>query len=132
MAMLYGGIDSKELTDRAADPSGAMGAIQRILSNDVACKNVARDFARPPGERRLFPRIAWILRQPNWPLRLALARASLSLTPKLKTKAPSPANRVARPRSLFSPYARRGFAPGMLFLKLQRAAFKSRFFTQVK
>jgi hypothetical protein len=57
MAMLYGGIDSKEVTDRAADPSGAMGAIQRILSNDVACKNVARDFARPPAERRLFPGI---------------------------------------------------------------------------
>jgi len=57
MAMLYGGIDSKEVTDRAADPSGAMGAIQRILSNDVACKNVARDFARPASERRLFPTI---------------------------------------------------------------------------
>ncbi|MBO0698810.1 MAG: DUF1592 domain-containing protein [Zavarzinella sp.] len=57
MAMLYGGIDSKEVTDRAPDPSGAMGAIQRILSNDVACKNVARDFARPPSERRLFPGI---------------------------------------------------------------------------
>lgn len=57
LAMLYGGIDSKEVTERAMDPSGAMGAIQRILSNDVACKNVARDFARPAGERRLFPGI---------------------------------------------------------------------------
>src|SRR5439155_479781 len=34
LATLYGGIDSKEVTDRAADPSGAMGAIQRTLSND--------------------------------------------------------------------------------------------------
>ena len=57
MAMLYGGIDSKEVTERPADPSGAMGAVQRILSNDVACKNVARDFARPAAERRLFPGI---------------------------------------------------------------------------
>jgi hypothetical protein len=57
MAMLYGGIDSKEVTDRAPDPSGAMGAIQRILSNDLACKSVARDFARPTAERRLFPTI---------------------------------------------------------------------------
>ena len=57
MAMLYGGIDSQEVTERATDPSGAMGAIQRIMSNDVACKNVARDFARPPKERRLFPDI---------------------------------------------------------------------------
>jgi hypothetical protein len=56
-AMLYGGIDSKEVTDRATDPSGAMGAIQRILSNDVACKHVARDFARPAKERKLFPGI---------------------------------------------------------------------------
>jgi len=57
LGMLYGGIDSKEVTERATDPSGAMGAIQRILSNDVACKQVARDFARPAAERRLFPGI---------------------------------------------------------------------------
>ncbi|MBX3400289.1 MAG: hypothetical protein KF873_16270 [Gemmataceae bacterium] len=55
MAKLYGGIDSQEVTERAADPSGAMGAIQRILSNDVACRNVAKDFTRPAKERRLFP-----------------------------------------------------------------------------
>jgi hypothetical protein len=54
LAMLYGGIDSKEVTERAADPSGAMGAVQRILSNDVACRHVIRDFARPAKERRLF------------------------------------------------------------------------------
>ncbi len=57
LATLYGGIDSKEVTDRAADPSGAMGAIQRTLSNDVACKHVAPDFARPAAERKLFPGI---------------------------------------------------------------------------
>ena len=57
LAMLYGGIDSKEVTERATDPSGAMGAIQRIMSNDVACKQVARDFARPAAERKLFPGI---------------------------------------------------------------------------
>ncbi len=55
--MLYGGIDSKEVTERAADPSGAMGAIQRILANDVACKQTALDFSRPPSDRRLFPQI---------------------------------------------------------------------------
>ena len=57
MAMLYGGIDSKEVTDRATDPSGAMGAIQRTLSNDVACRFVGRDFGKPAAERRLFPGI---------------------------------------------------------------------------
>lgn len=55
--ILYGGIDSKAVTERMSDPSGAMGAIQRILSNDVACKNVALDFSRPAGGRRLFPGI---------------------------------------------------------------------------
>jgi murein DD-endopeptidase MepM/ murein hydrolase activator NlpD len=56
-AILYGGIDSKEVTQRNTEPSGAMGAIQRIMANDVACKNVARDFSRPAAERRLFPGI---------------------------------------------------------------------------
>src|SRR6185312_6177522 len=57
MKILYGGIDSKEVTERAADPSGAMGAIQRIMSNDVACRHVLRDFMLKPPERRLFPGI---------------------------------------------------------------------------
>jgi hypothetical protein len=56
-ALLYGGIDSEEVTERASDPSGAMGAIQRTMSNEVACKNVATDFSKAPSERRLFPRI---------------------------------------------------------------------------
>ena len=56
-AMLYGGIDSKEVTERATDPSGAMGAIQRTLSNDVACRNVALDFSRPPERRLLFAEV---------------------------------------------------------------------------
>jgi hypothetical protein len=56
-AMLYGGIDSKEVTERASDPSGAMGAIQRIMANEVACKNVPKDFAAEPSARRLFPGI---------------------------------------------------------------------------
>ena len=57
LAVLYGGIDSQEVTDRATDPSGAMGAIQRLLSNDVACRHVARDFAKPAAVRTLFPGI---------------------------------------------------------------------------
>ena len=57
LAILYGGIDSQEVTERASDPSGAMGAIQRLLSNDVACRFTLRDFALKPSERRLFPGI---------------------------------------------------------------------------
>jgi hypothetical protein len=56
-AMLYGGIDSKEVTERATDPSGAMGSIQRTLANDVSCRNVAYDFSRKPADRLLFPEI---------------------------------------------------------------------------
>ncbi len=55
LALLYGGIDSKEVTERAADPSGGMGAIQRILSNEIACRETALDFTRPAAERLLFP-----------------------------------------------------------------------------
>ncbi len=56
-ALLYGGIDSKEVTERATDPSGAMGALQRIMANDVACKNVGADFMQEACQRRLFPEI---------------------------------------------------------------------------
>jgi hypothetical protein len=55
--ILYGGIDSISITERNADPSGAMGAIQRILANDVACYHVARDFRRETPERLLFSSI---------------------------------------------------------------------------
>jgi hypothetical protein len=55
--ILYGGIDSKSVTERMTDPSGAMGAIQRMMANDMACKYVALDFSKPPEERRLFPGI---------------------------------------------------------------------------
>jgi hypothetical protein len=57
LSILYGGIDSQEVTERAADPSGALGAIQRILSNDVACQHTLRDFALKAPQRRLFPGI---------------------------------------------------------------------------
>ena len=53
--ILYGGIDSKEITERMTDPSGAMGAIQRIMANDIACTHVALDFSREPSQRKLFP-----------------------------------------------------------------------------
>jgi hypothetical protein len=56
-AMLYGGIDSKEVTERAADPSGAMGAIQRTMANDVARTQTVADFKLPAAERHLFPGI---------------------------------------------------------------------------
>ncbi len=38
------------------DPSGAMGAIQRILANDVACKHVAARLRPPAGRAAAVPR----------------------------------------------------------------------------
>jgi hypothetical protein len=34
-----------------------MGAIQRIMANDVSCLHVTPDFAIEPAKRRLFPQI---------------------------------------------------------------------------
>lgn len=52
--ILYGGIDSITVTERIADPSGAMGAIQRLMANDIACRHVARDFRLEASQRLLF------------------------------------------------------------------------------
>ena len=57
MGILYGGIDSKSVTERLGEPSGAMGAIQRIMANDLSCKHVVADFALAPAKRRLFPNL---------------------------------------------------------------------------
>ncbi len=57
LAILYGGIDSLAVTERNTDPSGAMGAVQRMLANDVACQHVAADFRRDAAQRLLFPAI---------------------------------------------------------------------------
>jgi hypothetical protein len=57
LQILYGGIDSITVTERNSDPSGAMGAIQRLMANDLACYHVARDFRKEPASRRLFPMI---------------------------------------------------------------------------
>ena len=53
-AILYGGIDSKTVTERIASPSGAMGAIQRIMANEMACRSVPFDFTTPKEKRRFF------------------------------------------------------------------------------
>jgi len=56
-AILYGGINSETITERLTEPSGAMGAIQRMMANEIACRHVAFDFTSPRGERILFPGI---------------------------------------------------------------------------
>jgi hypothetical protein len=70
--ILYGGIDAQEVTERIADPGGAMGAIQRMMANEIACRNVPTDFARPPKERRLFPGIEPDVTQDEATIRAAI------------------------------------------------------------
>jgi len=55
--ILYGGIDSLTITERNADPSGAMGAIQRMLANEIACRHVANDFHVEASQRLLFSQV---------------------------------------------------------------------------
>jgi len=55
--ILYGGIDSKQVTQRLTEPSGAMGAIQRIMANEVACNTVPADFGKAAKDRQLFPKV---------------------------------------------------------------------------
>ncbi len=52
--ILYGGIDSTEVTERIGEPNGLMAGIQQLVANNVSCRQVSREFDRPPGERLLF------------------------------------------------------------------------------
>jgi hypothetical protein len=53
--VLYGGNNVSTILERLKDPSGAMGAIQRRMANDIPCAQVSADFGRPPSERKFFP-----------------------------------------------------------------------------
>jgi hypothetical protein len=55
--LLYGGIDSVSITERMTEPNALAASIARRMSNDVSCLATARDFARPAGERFLFPAV---------------------------------------------------------------------------
>lgn len=56
--LLYGGIDSDEVTERTSTPTGVMAAIQDRLAFQISCEVTAADFARPDGSRVLFPGVA--------------------------------------------------------------------------
>lgn len=53
--ILYGGIDSDDVTVRIGDPNGIMSGIQYRMANEMACRTVARDFTQPAEKRRYFP-----------------------------------------------------------------------------
>jgi hypothetical protein len=53
--LLYGGIDSNDVTERITSPNGIMANIQLRMANEMACRVTARDFTEPTQKRRLFP-----------------------------------------------------------------------------
>jgi hypothetical protein len=53
--ILYGGIDSIDVTKRIAEPNGIMSSIQYRMGNEMACRTTARDFTQAPEKRRFFP-----------------------------------------------------------------------------
>ena len=55
--ILYGGIDSRDVTSRTRDPNGVMANIADRMANEMSCLAVPHDFALPAEQRRLFPTI---------------------------------------------------------------------------
>lgn len=55
--LLYGGIDSGDVTLRIKQPNGIMANIADRMANEMACISVPRDFSLPKEERLLFPHI---------------------------------------------------------------------------
>ncbi|MEM6991550.1 MAG: hypothetical protein AAF721_13670 [Myxococcota bacterium] len=55
--ILYGGIDSDNVTERAYDASGTSANIAKRMSMEVACDSVALDFSRAGDDRMLFPMV---------------------------------------------------------------------------
>ncbi|AUX23621.1 hypothetical protein SOCEGT47_041480 [Sorangium cellulosum] len=53
--LLYGGIDSEEVTLRITEPNGVMANIADRMANEMACIAVPRDLNLPAEERLLFP-----------------------------------------------------------------------------
>lgn len=57
MVLLYGGIDSKNVTERLQSPNGLVASIQRRFAIEMACMATAQDFAKPVNERLLFKHV---------------------------------------------------------------------------
>lgn len=53
--IFYGGIDSDSIVTRITEPNGIMSNIALRMANEMACVSTARDFAKDPSDRLLFP-----------------------------------------------------------------------------
>lgn len=56
--LLYGGIDSMNVTERTREPTSLMASIQQRIAYQTACAAVPADFAKAAGSRALFPNVA--------------------------------------------------------------------------
>jgi hypothetical protein len=52
--ILYGGIDSENVTKRLTSPNGVMVSVATRMANEVACNSVASDFKKAEGDRQLM------------------------------------------------------------------------------
>ena len=55
--LVYGGIDSFNITDRATDLTTMMSTVVVTMANETSCAMVAQDFGRPIEQRYLFPHV---------------------------------------------------------------------------
>ncbi|MSP25672.1 MAG: DUF1588 domain-containing protein [Myxococcales bacterium] len=55
LQLLYGGVDSNNVTTRIAEPSGLMAAVAERMSLQLGCRAVPYDFSRKDDARLLFP-----------------------------------------------------------------------------
>ncbi|MEO1273398.1 MAG: hypothetical protein AAFX99_35380, partial [Myxococcota bacterium] len=53
--ILYGGIDSDDVTERITEPNGIMANVQLRMANELSCLHTARDFGQAEEERTFFP-----------------------------------------------------------------------------
>jgi len=55
--LLYGGIDSENVTKRISDPNGIMANVQERMVNEMSCSWVPSEFALGAKERKLFTEV---------------------------------------------------------------------------
>jgi hypothetical protein len=55
--LMYGGIDSDIVTQRLPELNGVMVNVAERMANEMACLAAGQDFARPAGDRLLFPEV---------------------------------------------------------------------------
>jgi hypothetical protein len=53
--LIYGGIDSFGITDRATDLTTLMSTVVTTMANEVSCPITAQEFGLSQGQRKLFP-----------------------------------------------------------------------------